>query len=474
MNLTPYAEEILNKFNKFRENRKRELAVLSPAERLKRKVPEIYWEKNVYEVGPPINPADKYTDERNRCCLRYKGSFPPRCERQSAFHRLFTAEFKDKIYAGGLYNLEKDPLATHSFMCLYHCRLIQLTKKFPSEKVMVDFATQPELNSEALLWGSKPFVEPEENTEEESESDSSNSDSDEEMKEEKYCAPLNMSDFDTEDSDESDTASALSDCSSLEPIPAALLLLLKTVSSGYSPEFVKNTIEKPSIVKVVQQRVLFYDEKRDARIEVSESDFARILQANDDLERQEREELAVVRAYMYNEDADDEAEEDVEDEEEEPPEKEVVDDDDDCEEDEDVRAALDVLVEDLVENSPLLQAEDDTELWRQEALDTSNADAARAREENVRELARRRRRKAFLRFGRPEDVVKTSPVPISHMSAASLRRYRQAFNIPTKSSATKSSMQEGLRKHFELLPVDAFNDFPAFVSVARRGENNVE
>ncbi|KAE9414180.1 hypothetical protein Angca_000421, partial [Angiostrongylus cantonensis] len=60
------------------------------------------------------------------------------------------------------------------------------------------------------------------------------------------------------------------------------------------------------------------------------------------------------------------------------------------------------------------------------------------------------------------------------LSAASLRRYRKFFMIPTKASASKHAMLEGVENHFERLPVESTDAIMHFVYTARNRINTVE
>ncbi|VDO46568.1 unnamed protein product [Haemonchus placei] len=63
---------------------------------------------------------------------------------------------------------------------------------------------------------------------------------------------------------------------------------------------------------------------------------------------------------------------------------------------------------------------------------------------------------------------------LSTLSAASLRRYRKFFMIPTKASASKHAMLEGVENHFERLPVQANDTIAFFIYTARNRMNTVE
>ncbi|XGW15724.1 hypothetical protein V3C99_001293 [Haemonchus contortus] len=63
---------------------------------------------------------------------------------------------------------------------------------------------------------------------------------------------------------------------------------------------------------------------------------------------------------------------------------------------------------------------------------------------------------------------------LSTLSAASLRRYRKFFMIPTKASASKHAMLEGVESHFERLPVQANDTIAFFIYTARNRMNTVE
>ncbi|EYC17841.1 hypothetical protein Y032_0029g1903 [Ancylostoma ceylanicum] len=60
------------------------------------------------------------------------------------------------------------------------------------------------------------------------------------------------------------------------------------------------------------------------------------------------------------------------------------------------------------------------------------------------------------------------------LSAASLRRYRKFFMIPTKASASKHAMLEGVESHFERLPVRASDAIVHFIYTAKNRMNTVE
>ncbi|PIO74373.1 hypothetical protein TELCIR_03624 [Teladorsagia circumcincta] len=63
---------------------------------------------------------------------------------------------------------------------------------------------------------------------------------------------------------------------------------------------------------------------------------------------------------------------------------------------------------------------------------------------------------------------------LSTLSAASLRRYRKFFMIPTKASASKHAMLEGVENHFENLPVQSNDSIAYFIYSARNRINTVE
>ncbi|KAK5971477.1 hypothetical protein GCK32_010521 [Trichostrongylus colubriformis] len=63
---------------------------------------------------------------------------------------------------------------------------------------------------------------------------------------------------------------------------------------------------------------------------------------------------------------------------------------------------------------------------------------------------------------------------LSTLSAASLRRYRKFFMIPTKASASKHAMLEGVENHFESLPVQANDTIAYFIYTAKNRMNTVE
>ncbi|VDL61854.1 unnamed protein product [Nippostrongylus brasiliensis] len=63
---------------------------------------------------------------------------------------------------------------------------------------------------------------------------------------------------------------------------------------------------------------------------------------------------------------------------------------------------------------------------------------------------------------------------LSSLSAASLRRYRKFFMIPTKASASKHAMLEGVENHFEALPVQANDTIAHFIYTAKNRMNTVE
>ncbi|VDP56647.1 unnamed protein product [Heligmosomoides polygyrus] len=63
---------------------------------------------------------------------------------------------------------------------------------------------------------------------------------------------------------------------------------------------------------------------------------------------------------------------------------------------------------------------------------------------------------------------------LSTLSAASLRRYRKFFMIPTKASASKHAMLEGVENHFARVPVQANDAIAHFIFTAKNKMNNVE
>ncbi|KAK6743893.1 hypothetical protein RB195_010908 [Necator americanus] len=63
---------------------------------------------------------------------------------------------------------------------------------------------------------------------------------------------------------------------------------------------------------------------------------------------------------------------------------------------------------------------------------------------------------------------------LSTLSAASLRRYRKFFMIPTKASASKHAMLEGVANHFERLPVRTSDTVVHFIYTARNRINTIE
>ncbi|KJH47466.1 hypothetical protein DICVIV_06453 [Dictyocaulus viviparus] len=63
---------------------------------------------------------------------------------------------------------------------------------------------------------------------------------------------------------------------------------------------------------------------------------------------------------------------------------------------------------------------------------------------------------------------------LSALSAASLRRYRKFFMIPTKASASKHAMLEGVENHFERLPVESNDAIIHFIYTAKNRINTIE
>ncbi|CAJ0942780.1 unnamed protein product, partial [Mesorhabditis belari] len=70
----------------------------------------------------------------------------------------------------------------------------------------------------------------------------------------------------------------------------------------------------------------------------------------------------------------------------------------------------------------------------------------------------------------PIDAEEDDDHVLSILSAAALRRYRKHFEIPTKPSATKHAMLEGVISHFESMPANAGEAIAHFIAATSQSE----